>query len=226
VSNIEVFPDPIIDYDFENVYRPSDDTYLMVDYFKHHIDLDYFDGIRHENIKKILDMGTGTGYIALSMQIIKNSVPKFTADLYGSDILEKAIHLAKHNEKLNHFKENIRWIYSDLFKSFPNSLKRSFDIIIFNPPYLPSLKHENDTKLIDISWNGGNKGFEVFLNFLDQAKYFISSNCRIYYICSNRTNLGKWYNLIKIKGFDNKILERRHVFMEDLYLNRLTSISS
>ena len=32
--NIKIFPDPIIDYDFENVYRPADDTYLVIDYFK------------------------------------------------------------------------------------------------------------------------------------------------------------------------------------------------
>ena len=98
---IKVFPDPIIDYDFENIYRPSDDTYLIVDYFKHHLDNDFFDGIPLDKIRYILDMGTGTGYIALSLQIMKSIIPKFNPKVFASDILEEAIILSKHNEGLN-----------------------------------------------------------------------------------------------------------------------------
>ena len=50
MRNIKFFPDPIIEYDFENVYRPSDDTYLVVDYLKFHVDNDYFDGMPFEKV--------------------------------------------------------------------------------------------------------------------------------------------------------------------------------
>jgi len=155
VSKIKAFPDPIVDYDFENVYRPSDDTYLIVDYFKYHVDSNFFDGIALEKIRKILDMGTGTGYIALSFQIIKTIIPKFNPKIYASDILEEAIVLSKHNERLNKFEGEIEFVKSDLFKAFPIALKHSFDVIIFNPPYLPSsniIQKQKFMKKIDYSW--------------------------------------------------------------------------
>ena len=129
---IKVFPDPIIEYDFQNVYRPSDDTYLLVDYFKYHIDHKTFDGIPLDYIEKILDMGTGTGFIAIFFQLIKKILPKFNPKIYASDILEESIKLAKKNEELNDIKSEIEFITSDLFTSFPHNLQHSFDIIIFN----------------------------------------------------------------------------------------------
>ena len=63
--NIPSLPDPIIQCDFENVYTPSDDSYLIIDYFKRKINQNYFDGIKLSEIKKILDLGTGTGIIAI-----------------------------------------------------------------------------------------------------------------------------------------------------------------
>ncbi|MFX1337819.1 MAG: methyltransferase [Promethearchaeota archaeon] len=223
---IKVFPDPVIDYDFENVYRPADDTYLIVDYFKYHIDSYFFDGIALEKIGKILDMGTGTGYIALSLQIIKTIIPRFNPKIYASDILEEAIILSKHNERLNSFDSEIEFINSDLFNSFPFTLKHSFDVIIFNPPYLPSsniIQKDKIKKKIDYSWDGGELGFETFLRFLDEAKDFLklNSNSRIYYVNSNRINLEQFNQLIFKKGYKRTYLNKIHVFHEDIYLNRL-----
>ena len=226
MSKIKIFPDPIIDYDFENVYRPADDTYLIVDYFKFHLDSEFFDGIPLETIRNILDMGTGTGYIALSLQIMKATIPKFNPNIYASDILEEAINLSKHNEKLNNFKSKITFINSDLFNSFPITLKNSFDVIIFNPPYLPSLnmmQKDVNKKNIDYSWNGGELGFESFLRFLSEAKLYLNfnSNSRIYYVCSSKINLNLLNDLISQKGYERTYLNKIHIFLEDIYLYRL-----
>ncbi len=226
MSIIKNFPEPIIDYDIENIYRPAEDTYLIVDYFKNHIEHDLLDGIPVKKIRKILDMGTGTGYIALFFQILKNNIPDFNPTIYASDILEEAISLSKHNESLNKLNNEIEFIHSDLFANFPNNLKHSFDIIIFNPPYLPSFNSfqpKEKKKNIDNSWNGGTHGFELFTRFLDETIPFIKAelDSRIYYICSSRTDLDKLYKIIKDKGFNNKILEKQHIFFEDIYLNKL-----
>jgi len=193
-----------------------------VDYIKHHIDHDNFDGLPIRSIQNILDMGTGTGFIALSLQIIKNVLPAFNPKIYASDILVEAIHLSKINAKHNNVLNQIEFIHSDLFNAFPESLWHTFDIIIFNPPYLPSIKNQQIHKPIDRSWDGGEQGFELFLEFLKQApKYLNSNNPRIYYVCSSRANLKHFYSLIEKTSFHNKILEQRHVFMENLFLNRL-----
>ncbi|MFX1273817.1 MAG: HemK2/MTQ2 family protein methyltransferase [Promethearchaeota archaeon] len=225
---INLPPDPIINCSFKNIYTPSDDSYLIIDYLKKNITRDYFDGIKLRLVKKILDLGTGTGIIALFLLNLQAYYANFKAKIYASDILEEAIQCAKSNEKLNNFKGKIKFIHSNLFKSFPDNLKHSFDLIIFNPPYLPSsdlIDKSVTKKKIDYSWNGGKSGNQVFLDFLENVKVYLNFNlkdkCYIYYICSSRTDLDNLKSKIYKKGFKNEILDKKHVFFEDIFLNRI-----
>ncbi|GAG82000.1 unnamed protein product, partial [marine sediment metagenome] len=68
MKNINSYPDPIIFYTYKGVYPPSDDSYLIIDYFKKEVDENFFDGLPINSIKNTLDMGTGTGIIALFFQ--------------------------------------------------------------------------------------------------------------------------------------------------------------
>ncbi len=218
--------DPIINHDFKNVYSPSDDTYLIIDYFKENINQDYFDGIKMEEIERILDMGTGTGIIALFFQLIKLVYQNFNAEIYASDILEEAIFCAKKNQIANNINNQIKFIRSDLFKSYSDSLNHSFNIIVFNPPYLPSSKivnEHNTSSKIDYSWNGGKKGYELILDFLDDSKYFLNINQKgyIYFITSSATDLKSLDKMITQKGYINEIVSKKHVFFEDIFLNRI-----
>lgn len=75
---------------------------------------------------KILDIGTGSGAIAISLG---KNLP--TSQIVGSDIEEKALSLARENkERLK--ASNVSFIKSDLFEE----ISEKFDIIISNPPYI------------------------------------------------------------------------------------------
>jgi len=229
VRKINLFPDPNIDCPFEDVYAPSDDTYLIIDYFKDHINENYFDGLDIKKIKNILDMGTGTGIIALFLQEVKKKKSNFSPRIFASDILENAIKCAKFNEIFNNLKKSVTFIHSDLFKKFPANLKNSFNVIIFNPPYLPSFKFNNKVRAkrsIDNSWDGGKTGFELFLEFILQAKPFINLDQKfyIYYISSSISNFQEINKQLEISGFKNTTLKKKHIFFEDIILNRLEKI--
>lgn len=229
MKNINSFPDPIIHYTFNGIYPPSDDTYLIIDYFKKEINENFFDGLPINTIKKILDMGTGTGIIALFFQEIKKYFSKFTSEIYASDISDAAIRCATLNERTNNYKDNIAFIESDIFRKFPPNLQHSFDIIVFNPPYLPSINYKEKNivqKRSDSNWDGGERGFEVFLEFLRQVKNFLNSEQKyyIYYISSSSTDLSQLNNELEILGFQNSVLNKKHVFFEDIILNRLEEL--
>lgn len=81
----------------------------------------------------VLDLGTGSGAIAVS---IKHSRPDL--DVYGSDISDRALQIAKKNCRALLKKNSIKFIRGDMFTPV-SGLK--FDVIVSNPPYIdPSLK--------------------------------------------------------------------------------------
>ena len=103
----------------ESVLIPRDETELVVN--------SAIELIKKYKLKKVLDIGSGTGCIACS--IAKNT----SADVVSVDISEKALEVAKFNvEQLN--LKNVEFIFSDLFSNLQN---RTFDLIISNPPYIP-----------------------------------------------------------------------------------------
>lgn len=77
----------------------------------------------------ILDIGTGSGNIAVSLA---KELP--LARIMATDISKRALRLAAVNARLNQV-DNVRFILSNLFKAFEQS-QMSFDLIVSNPPYV------------------------------------------------------------------------------------------
>ncbi|HSY09424.1 MAG TPA: HemK/PrmC family methyltransferase, partial [Candidatus Dormibacteraeota bacterium] len=78
-----------------------------------------------------LDFGTGTGCIAIA---IAAKCPN--AKILATDISADALALAKENTVKNNLAEQIKVLQGDGFAAFPNDMR--FDLIISNPPYIPS----------------------------------------------------------------------------------------
>ncbi|MDD5617501.1 MAG: peptide chain release factor N(5)-glutamine methyltransferase [Candidatus Omnitrophica bacterium] len=91
-----------------------------------------------KNLKniRILDIGTGSGCIAISLvKLLKN------CDIAAVDISKEAIKLAKENSRLHNTEERILFLEGDFFdlvKNKLNSSDKKFDIIVSNPPYVPT----------------------------------------------------------------------------------------
>ena len=76
-----------------------------------------------------LDMGCGSGFIALSLK--RSGV----AEVWASDIHRPALECTARNRQLNPHVGPITLIQSDLFDQFPNTIR--FDLIVFNQPFGP-----------------------------------------------------------------------------------------
>ena len=122
----------------------------------------------------ILDLGTGSGAIALA---IAKERPK--ANLCALDVSCEAIAIAKENAKV-HQLENTEFIQSDWFSSLG---KRQFDYIVSNPPYVEhddhgfiegEIRHE-PRKALD----GGQQGIQSISQIISQAPSFLRSGAWI-----------------------------------------------
>ena len=78
--------------------------------------------------KLILDIGTGSGCIAISLA---KQLPQ--SQVYALDISEKALNVAKENANINNV--DITFIHDDIL-SLRNKIETKFDIIVSNPPYV------------------------------------------------------------------------------------------
>lgn len=119
--------------------------------------------IKHHS--KVLDLCTGSGYIGLTIK------QKTKAYVVCSDIDKEAIEQTKENALLNRLDVHI--VHSDLFKN----IEGKFDVIVSNPPYIPSknkldksvLEHEPHHALF-----AGEDGNDIYKRIIKEAPKFLN----------------------------------------------------
>ena len=185
----------------DQTYLPAEDTYLMADNM----------GI--EGGETVLDMGTGCGVLAI---IAARKAEKVVA----IDINPYAKACALVNVNLQNLEDKIDVRQGYLFNALKSEEK--FDLIMFNPPYLPEgidLQNEWLSK----AWSGGPKGTEVTEAFLSGVRYHLKKGGRLLFISSS---LSCNDALLNLKQFELSGIVRsvKKLDFETLYLIEARSI--
>ena len=149
---------------------------------------------------KVLDVGTGTGVQALAAAKCDRVKEILAVDVDGEAI---AYCHAEINDP------RITFQVSDLF----STVKGKFDVVISNPPYLPK-----DEGLVDLALYGGKEGHEIIESFFDKVNEHLKTGSFILIVFSSHTNKEKVDKIIMERGFKQKLLNKKHIFFEDLYV--------
>ncbi len=163
--------------------------------------------IRERKYKTVLDIGTGSGAIAVS-------IGKYTdAHVTALDISAAALDVAKGNAENNNV--NVRFIKSDLFEN----ITESYDMIVSNPPYIERANIATlDIQVKDYepvsALDGGEDGLDFYRKIIASSPRFLKKGgCIIFEIGYNQgyalCNLLKKSNFVNISvGKDLAGLDR------------------
>jgi release factor glutamine methyltransferase len=194
----------------DEVYEPQEDSFLLEKYVKK-----FAKGLT-------LDMGTGSGIQAKAASgnssfVIAVDINQKSLIYCNSSLKSENILLLKSNLFSFFYKKYIL-IKKGQFKGYKDMTKKKnkFDTIIFNPPYLPNNKKDKD-----VSLDGGKRGFELIENFIIQSKIFLEKNGIILLIFSSVTGKNKIDQIIAKQGYKYKLLEKKHIFFEDIYCYKI-----
>ena len=153
----------------------------------------------------VLDMGTGSGIQA-------EAAFEKTDNVLAVDINQEAVDFCR--------KKGIHAIQSDLFEH----VSGTFDLIIFNPPYLPeeredlgiSYRTADFTYVNDTSLVGGKHGLETIDRFLKDAKKYLKHGGRI--LLSFSSLSGDVESLMERYEYHFEKLAEKRIFFEVLYV--------
>ena len=155
---------------------------------------------------KILDIGTGTGCIAISL---KKNIPQST--VYALDISEPALQMAKKNARRNSV--DIQLINTDILKEKYFVKDEKFDIIVSNPPYvMESEKKQMSNNVLDYEphstlFVSDNDALIFYREICRYAKNNLNKGGSIYFEINEQLG-NETVELLKQNGFSNIILKQ------------------
>src|SRR3989338_5356211 len=187
----------------QNVYAPAEDSLLLVF------------AVRSLARGRVLDLGTGSGIIAIAAA----QKPSVTA-VVAADANPEALEAAEANAKAAGVENKIAFAESNLFSSLGDE---KFDCICFNPPYLPTAEDEHVKGGLDSALDGGPDGRRVSDAFISQVKGYLNEGGIVLLVSSSlqdpqEEGRGNDVTLDKLRqeGFKAEVVIRQKFDFEEL----------
>jgi release factor glutamine methyltransferase len=176
-------------FDNEDVYQPAEDTHLLL--------RAALAEARPEDLA--LEIGCGSGFVSRELS------PK-VGRLIATDINPHAIRAAKAR--------GIEVIRADLFRG----IKGKFDLILFNPPYLPTQPEEKTGQWIDYALDGGESGRETVDRFLKDLAGHLRPGGRALLLISSLTGHTQVQETAISAGLTAETVAGERCFFEQLHV--------
>jgi len=229
--------------DYDVVYEPSDDTYLLIDAIGYDVDeMEQNEGdddtILYSAIQSTLEIGCGTGtptvYLAKRLRGIRGDEKETNVEgtninkncvHYVTDINPDAIRIAKATAESNGISTaHFQAIQCDLASQLLEHLEGKVDVLIFNPPYVPTPDDEVGSSGIEASWAGGSNGRVVLDRALPQIARLLAFPHGVAYVVTVDDNYPEQISQTMDELYGIKVVPwlRRRAHNEYLTIQRIT----
>ncbi|KAI8636838.1 S-adenosyl-L-methionine-dependent methyltransferase [Parasitella parasitica] len=215
---LQMIPTPDLSHinreDYDKVYEPAEDTFLLLDALEDDEEL-----IQQLKPRVCLEIGSGSGCVtALLAKIVGNKNAVFlTTDINGF-ACETTKQTGLHNGITQ-----IEPLRTSLVDGIMPRLKNCIDILCFNPPYVVTTHEEVGSFGIEASWAGGIDGREVIDQLLPLVKDILSPNGIFYLLLINENKPDQVVQLMKeAYKMDAKIIMERRAGRERQFIVKIT----
>lgn len=190
----------------DDVYQPEDDTWLLVDMIQ---------GLELQG-KRVLELGCGAGLGLLAA--VQNG-----ARGIGSDRNPWAVRLLLENARLNGLQSNVQAVRGDLVSGFH---LRGVDLLVFNPPYLPTAPEDRVQGDLNLAFDGGLSGDVVIDRFLAQLEDAHATGGRVpetLLVLSNHNDRERVHRRLEALGLKGVAQsEKRRYLFHQVWVERLS----
>jgi len=183
----------MMQYSMDQVYMPEQDTYLLLKAA--------LAEARPGDL--VLEVGCGSGLISLELACKAKSI-------LATDINPHAVRAAKAR--------GVDVVRTDLFLG----IRGEFDLILFNPPYLPTSQDERTGQWIDYALDGGEDGRETIARFLEELPDHLRPSGRALLLVSSLTGLDRVQEMAGVQGFGSAVVATERCFFEKLHVLRIS----
>jgi release factor glutamine methyltransferase len=182
-------------HETEQVYQPAEDSYLLATTAIECVESD----------ERVLDVGTGSGYVAATVR------EETDARVVGTDINP---HACRETRKRG----------SDVVRTdLVSGLCGPFDVVLFNPPYLPTDPDEEQNDWMERALSGGPEGRTVIDRFLDSVGSVLTAESRVYLLASTLSGLDDVRTCAASNGFESEIIAEDSIPFETLVVFEITT---
>lgn len=194
------------------VYEPCDDSFALVDAL-------LADRGQLEELQPslCLEVGCGSGYVITSLALILGNCRNCCeVQFLATDVSEAAVNttcrtLAAHEV-------NAEVVVADLVSGLEKRLGGVVDVLVFNPPYVPTPENEVGVEGIASAWAGGDRGRTVIDRMLSIIDSLLSSKGIFYLVTVTENNPGEICQVMRRKGFASRIVVQRYTEEESLHV--------
>ncbi|MFB6071670.1 MAG: HemK2/MTQ2 family protein methyltransferase [Halobacterium sp.] len=176
------------------VYQPAEDTRLLADAAVAEVD----------SAARVLDVGTGSGYVAATV------ADEAGADVVGSDLNPYAVRQAADR--------GLPVVRADLVSAFRDGV---FDVVLFNPPYLPRDEDAAREDWMEVALSGGASGRAVVEPFLDDVGRVLAANGFALVLVSTLTGVDEVVAYASERGFSAAAVREESFPFETLSVLKL-----
>ncbi|KAI7837658.1 hypothetical protein COHA_008520 [Chlorella ohadii] len=186
-----------------DVYEPAEDSFALVDALVAHRE-----AWRERPPRLCLEVGCGSGYVICSLALLLRELG-IAAQLLATDINPQAAAATRATLAAHEVAQRVDVLLCDLASALLPAVEGQVDLLVFNPPYVPTPDEEVSRGGIAAAWAGGARGRRVTDRLLPLLPRLLSPRGEAFLVAVHENDPPELMRLTEAAGFEARIALQR-----------------